>query len=246
MANPKYSIIIPTKDEEESIAKVICSIPKEIEKEAEIIVVDTSRDLTPVIAKRLGAKVVRVKKKGKGRAMRKGVEKSKGEILIFLDGDGTDPAEYIPKLLKKLRNANLVLGCRSLKNFKNEDPIMREVFRIYATFVRPLFKIAGLDVSDPLAGFRAIRRSDWEKLNLKSNGFEIETEMNMKALNCNFVIKEVHIPNLKRGGGLCKSKFIKNFRDWIKIIKIVIKYAKDKKVKKELKFFTKKWKRKYE
>ncbi len=54
----KYSIIITTKNEECGIAKVLCEIPEEIEKESEIIVVDSSTDLTPVIAKRLGAKVI--------------------------------------------------------------------------------------------------------------------------------------------------------------------------------------------
>ena len=57
------SIIIPTLNEEEGIAKVLCSIPEEIRQKAEIIVVDISTDYTPVIAQRLGAKVVKAKEK---------------------------------------------------------------------------------------------------------------------------------------------------------------------------------------
>jgi glycosyltransferase involved in cell wall biosynthesis len=65
MEKLQASIIIPTRNEEEAIAKVLCSIPEEIQKKTEIIVVDSSEDKTPIIAKKLGAKVIKVKKKGK-------------------------------------------------------------------------------------------------------------------------------------------------------------------------------------
>jgi len=74
------SIIIPTLNEEEGIAKVICSIPEKIRRQSEVIVVDVSTDSTPIIAERLGAKVIREKRKGKGRQMRRGVKESTGEI----------------------------------------------------------------------------------------------------------------------------------------------------------------------
>lgn len=230
---PKYSIIIPTRNEEEAIAKVLCSIPKEIEKEAEIIVVDSSNDCTPIIAERLGAKVIRVWRKGKGRAMKVGVERSKGGTLIFLDGDGTDPPQYIPKLFKKLEKADLVLGCRN-PSFKSGDKNMNLVFRFYIPFVRTVFSIIGFDASDPLAGFRAVRKEDWYALDLKSNGFEIEAEMNVKCINKEFKVDVVPIPCLKRGGGLLKSKLVTNPKDWFKILNIILKYIKDEKVKKKL------------
>src|SRR5947207_215170 len=110
MSETKISIIIPTLNEEEGIAKVICSIPQEIRKISEVLVVDASDDLTTVIAQNLGVRVLKSTRRGKGWQMRHGVEESKGEILIFLDGDGTDPADYIPRLLKKLEKADLVLG----------------------------------------------------------------------------------------------------------------------------------------
>jgi glycosyltransferase involved in cell wall biosynthesis len=224
------SIIIPTLNEEEGIAKVLCDIPEEIKKQSEVIVVDVSSDCTPLIAERLGAKVVKAQKKGKGRQMRLGVEKSKGDILIFLDGDGTDPAQYIPKLVKKLDKADLVLGCRSVKKFKKDDKTMRDVFRLYSLLVQPIFYLIGFRVSDPLAGFRAIRRKDWERLNLKSNGFEIETEMNIKAMQQGFVIKEIAIPHLRRAGGLTKSKFAASPKMWFRILRAVLKYLKDEKM----------------
>jgi glycosyltransferase involved in cell wall biosynthesis len=220
------SIIIPTLNEEEGIAKVICSIPEKIRKISEVIVVDVSDDFTPIIAKKLGAKVLKETKKGKGWQMRQAVKKSKGDILIFLDGDGTDPAQYIPKLLKKLEKAHLVLGCRSLAVTK--DPKMRQYFKLWNIISYPSTQILGLNVSDPLAGFRAIRRSDWDKLNLKSDHFEIETEMNIRAIKENFTIEQVLIPNIERAGGFASSKFSKNPRMWFKIYKMLLEYRKEK------------------
>ena len=232
-----FSIIIPTLDEEEGIAKTICSIPEKIKKDAEIIVVDVSTDMTPVIAEKLGAKVIKMKEKGKGRQMRRAVQESKGEILIFLDGDGTDPGQYIPLLLKKLETSHLVLGCRSMKEFEVDDIKMREIFQMYGFFIIQLFRLIGFKVKgDPLAGFRAIRRKDWDKLNLESNNFEIETEMNIKAMKLNFKIKEVLIPHLKRcGGGLKASKFAFNFKQYFEISKLFFKYLTNSKLKSKIK-----------
>ena len=230
------SIIIPTLNEEEGIAKVICSIPEEIRNQSEVIVVDVSTDCTPLIAERLGAKVIRAEKKGKGRQMRQGAENSQGEILIFLDGDGTDPPQYIPKLLKELKTADLVLGCKNIKEFRTDDRGMRRVFKVYSFFIKPLFRLIDFNASDPLAGFRAIRKKDWQKLNLESNDFKIEIEMDIKAMKQGFIIKEVAIPSLKRcGGGLKASKFVYNPGQWLEISKLFLKYLGEEKLKSRIK-----------
>jgi len=230
----RYSIIIPTKNEEEGIAKVLCSIPKEVKRNSEIIVSDSSDDLTPVIAKNLGARVIRVKR-GKGRAMRTAARKSRGKILIFLDGDGTDPPQYIPKLLKKLEESDLVLGCRSGRAFKEDDLMMRNFFKIYCTVMKSFSKSVGFNVSDPLAGFRAIRKKDWDRLKLKSNGLDIETEMDIKALKEGFKVKEVLIPHFTRAGGLLKSKVVFHPKIWAQMMNVFLKYITDEKIKTKLK-----------
>jgi glycosyltransferase involved in cell wall biosynthesis len=231
----RLSIIIPTLNEEEGIAKVLCSIPEEIREQSEVIVVDVSTDYTPIIAERLGAKVIRAEKRGKGRQMREAVELSTGEILIFLDGDGTDPPGFIPKLLEKLESADLVLGCRSNKKFEEDDKIMRQIFKVYWPFVGPLFSLIDFNASDPLAGFRAIRRKDWDKLNLTSNAFEIETEINIKAIKQGFTIEEVPIPHLKRCGGTGKSKFARSPEQWLKISKIFLQHFNDETLRLKIK-----------
>jgi glycosyltransferase involved in cell wall biosynthesis len=230
------SIIIPTLNEEEGIAKVLCSIPAEIQKKSEVIVVDVSTDVTPIIAERLGARVIKNSQKGKGRQMRMGVEQSQGDILVFLDGDGTDPPEYMPQLLRELERADLVLGCRGMHFSETDDPSFRRYFQAYGPFIRSLFNLIGFKIKgDPLAGFRAIRRKDWDRLQLESNTFEIETEMNIKAMKLGFVIKEVAIPHLRRAGGLRKSKLVFHPDMHLKIADLLLKHFKDEIIRAKIK-----------
>lgn len=230
---PKYSIIVTTRNEECGIAKVLCSIPDKIRMESEVIVVDSSNDLTPIIAERLGAKVINELKRGKGRAMKRGVKESQADTLIFLDGDGTDPPQFIPDLLEKLEVNELVLGSRVAKSFKQDSKLYRAYFLPYQLFVGTLFKdIVGFKISgDPLAGFRAIKRENWDKLDLESDGFEIEAEMNIKSLLLGFSVGEVPIPLIGRSGGLLKSKLVTNPRMQLKIFDVALRYVKEEKIK---------------
>lgn len=230
----KYSIIIATLNEEAGIAKAINSIPKEIRAQSEIIVSDVSTDSTSLIAEGLGAKVIRMKEKGKGRQMREAVKQSNGEILIFMDGDATDPGEYIPKLLEKMEEAkaNIALACRSSDNFKEDDKVAKKSYQFYAIFCLPFFWLIGMKAADPLAGFRAISRKDWDLLSLQSNYFEIEAEMNVKALKKNFIIREIRIPNLRRADGITGSKLFKDPIMWFKIAWVIIRFFLENKKEK--------------
>ncbi len=99
---PKVTIIIPTFNEEDKIGKCLASIfnseyPKE---KLEVIVVDEGQDKTAEIAKKLGAKVIKVKKAGKAINCNKGLKKAKGEIVIFMDADTRLEKDSIKKLVQ--------------------------------------------------------------------------------------------------------------------------------------------------
>lgn len=109
------SIIIPTLNEEYTIGQVLGLIPYRELTQFEVIVIDGgSTDGTTEIAKSLGASVVTQTKSGYARAIIEAISYAKGDILVFLDGDGIYDSREIPQLLRVMKeeNADLVIGSR--------------------------------------------------------------------------------------------------------------------------------------
>ena len=208
----KATIIIPTRNEEETIGKVIHHI-KKLGKEYEVIVVDKSEDNTPIICKRLGVKLIRQKNKGKGNAMKLGVKHAKSNVIVFIDGDDTYPTEVIPKMVKIVREENCVVNAIRTKKWKSQFSHMI-VNRIISLFASILY----LKTKDLLTGLRAMRKEDFERLKLKSSGFEIETEMHIKISKLKKKIIEIPIKYKERIG----EKKYSIIKDTIKIIMLLI------------------------
>ena len=185
----KVSVIIPTMNEEKYIAKTIRRIKKT--GKYEIIVVDKSADRTAEIAKKLGAKVILQKGKGKGNAMRLGAKHAKGEILVFVDGDNSYEVEKIPKLIELLNYCDIAYGFRIFK----KQPFLRLFGDKLSSF---LIKLKGMYTPDLLTGFYAIRKKDFLKLKTKQNGFGIETEIFIKAHKKGFRICGIYTKYVNR------------------------------------------------
>jgi len=218
---PRVSIIIPTLNEEKGIRNTIDRIPQSVKEDSEILVVDgMSEDGTISEAEKAGAEVVVVEGKGKGFAMRIGAELAKGEILVFLDGDGTYPSEDIPRFLREVRQNVLVLG-NATPFVKCRRNLVEKLKFLYPSFLltRFVFSRNGIDLQDPLNGMRAIMKEDFERLNLSSKGFEIETEMDIKVFSLGMRVVEVPIQISKGRTG--KSKFFFNFRSHLKILRLL-------------------------
>lgn len=212
---PTVSVIIPTLNEGMSIKTVIESIPAEVRREAEILVVDgLSQDNTVQQASAAGAKIVHVKKRGKGRAMRVGAEVAKGDILLFIDGDNSYPARDIPRFIALMCRYDLVIGNAMpyLKRAKFGEKMLQH----YPGFLtsRFLFSLIGLKLDDPLNGMRVIKRATFRQLRLRSDGFEIETEMNIKAWIHGLKVSTIPIRLHRRRG---RSKFIFDVKSQIRI-----------------------------
>ncbi len=100
----RLSVILAAFNEEKNLPEVIPGIKKVLPDVYQLIVVDDgSTDKTSEVAKELGAEVVsQPHRMGKGKALRNGISIAGGEILVFLDADGQDPPEEIPKLLSPI------------------------------------------------------------------------------------------------------------------------------------------------
>lgn len=200
------SIILPTKNEEESIGWTI-DIIRNICNYRIIVVDGHSIDKTVEIAKKKGVKVIYDNKKGKGDALITAFNYT-NDAVIFVDCDKTYPLDKIPEFIDVLNDGfDVVIGER-VKFNKNS---LSKIYLIGDFLSRFLFKIVYRKSSDNLSGFRALSKQAIEKMNLTSNGFEIETEISAKAIALNMKIKKIPISYNPRAVTTKFNPFIDGF-----------------------------------
>jgi len=199
----KVSLIIPTLEESKSLAKTISFVPKN--SVDEIIIVDGhSKDNTVEIAKTLGCRTFLQPGKGYGNALAFGAKKAKGDIIIFMDADGSHNPKVIPLLVKKIKeNYDMVLASRYLKGAGSDDDTpIRYLGNMFFTFL--VNKIHKLNISDSLYLFTAIKKEAFKKINPTSNDMEFCVEILIKAKKKGIKIAQVPAREPKRLGGQSK------------------------------------------
>jgi glycosyltransferase involved in cell wall biosynthesis len=209
------SVVIPALNEEDPIAAVVracltTGLP------GEVIVVDNgSRDRTAENARAAGAKVVSEPMSGYGRACAAGVQalsfpQSRDDIIVFLDGDGSDCPEFMPQLVEPIRRGeqDFVIGSRTRGKREPGSMNFQQVFagRIAGGLLRLVY---GVRYSD-MCPFRAIRRDALEKLGMKEQTYGWNLEMQMRAARARLRILEVPVDHRCRTGG--ESKVSGTFR----------------------------------
>ncbi len=190
-SRPTVTVVIPTFNEEGNLRHVLPRISAWID---EVIIVDgRSSDHTLEVARQLlpEVQIVRQKGKGKGDALRAGFEAARGDLIIMLDADGsTDPRE-IPAFVGALASgADFVKGTRFAQGAGTAD---MSVFRKLGNhglvlLVRMLF---GGSYSDLCYGYMAFWKRVLPVLHPDSDGFEIETQMSLRALRAGLRVTEV-------------------------------------------------------
>lgn len=215
------SVIIPTLNEAAAIEEVIERTRLACPPGTEIIIVDNhSSDDTVQRALRRGARVERQAARGKGNAMRFGAARAAGEILVFIDGDATYPPEAIPSLVKPcVENlSDIVYGSRFLGGGRPPLPVWRCAGnRLLSMAASRLFG----KTTDLLTGFFAVRRDVFDRLTLTSCGFEIETELFIKARRSGGRMAEIPIEFSSRKG---ESKLC-GWRDTWRICRTMMRYV---------------------
>jgi len=217
----KISIILPCRNEKDSLRESIKQIKKTLEKNnlnGEIIVSDSSKDGSDKIAIEEDVGLIKHDKEGYGLAIKEGVNVSSGNIIIYADPDGTYDFEDIPRFIKELKKSDIVLGSRFKGKIKKHA--MPLLHRLLGT---PLFNILlrvflRIKTSDSQSGFRALKKKTFLELNLKTMGMEFATEMLIKAKRLNLKIKEVPITYSERMG---YSK-LNTYRDGFAHLKYII------------------------
>ncbi len=192
------SVIIPVFNEEQTVGNIIQRVKTVLEKlgyRYEVIVVDDhSRDRSMEISRKAGIKVYQLKQHlGKGYALRAGLAKAKGDIVVTIDSDGSHRPEELSLLLAPvLKNqADLVIGSRYL-NQKSVPARKLNAFGVHIfNFLIRLF--TKTSVSDSQSGYRVMTSAVLAGMHLKSGEYEIESEMLVKTARQGFRVIEVPI-----------------------------------------------------
>ena len=199
----RVSVIIPTHNEAEAIARVLADIP--FDHTTEVIVVDSnSNDGTPEIAATMGARVVQERRRGYGQACLTGLATANSpDVVVFLDGDYSDRPSELPILLAPILEgrADVTLGSRLHERHSPGALPWHQVFgnRLAASLIRLLY---GLDITD-LGPFRAGRAEILRKLDLEETTYGWAVEMILKSALAGYRVVEVPVSYYPRIG---KSK----------------------------------------
>lgn len=219
----KVSVIIPTKNEEGAIGRVLKEIPKNVV--GEIIVIDGhSTDNTAAEAKaklRRGKdKFILQKRKGFGNALLQAFKESTGDVIVIMDGDGSQNPKDIPAFLKKIKEGyTYVMGSRYGRGGRSDDDtIIRLIGNRAFTFLTNLTH--GTKVSDSLYLFIAIKQADLNKLRLSSPGIEICVEIPIKAHHAGLKFAEVPVVERTRYAGESK---VNAFLSGLRILRMVLR-----------------------
>ena len=213
-AQARVSVVIPALNEEATIADVVRAVPRQIA--SDVIVVDNgSDDRTVERAREAGARVVRESRRGYGSACYAGVRALAAdcEIVVFIDGDGSEYPELMGKLVEPILKGthDFVLGSRLRGRREPGSMSFPQVFagRMIGLMLRALYGIHYTDMGP----FRAIRRDALLGLGLRELTYGWPLEMQMRAARTRLRILEVPVDYRRRTGG--KSKISGTIRGTI-------------------------------
>jgi glycosyltransferase involved in cell wall biosynthesis len=204
----RLSVVIPAYNEEAGIAEIldrVLSITSGLEAIGvagpEVIVVDDgSKDHTPEIAKSYGnVRLIRHQKnRGYGGALKTGFANAEGNLLSFLDADGTYPPEHFPDLCQEIINgADVVVGSR-MAGAKSEMPKTRRLGNLI--FARLVSIIGNRKITDSASGMRVFRREALERMYPLPDGLNFTPVMSTRAIHEGLKMVEVPIPYRERVG----------------------------------------------
>ncbi len=202
------SVVIPAYNEEDGIAEIaqrVLAVKDDLKKvgigDLELLVVDDgSRDNTAQIAGGIqGVQLIQHPiNKGYGAALKTGFSQAKGELIGFLDADGTYPPEYFPQLcLAALNGDDLVIGSR-MSGADSQMPLTR---RIGNLFFATLISLLGRQhISDSASGMRVFKRNVLERVYPLPDGLNLTPVMSTRAIHEGIRMVEVPIPYSERLG----------------------------------------------
>src|SRR5215216_6023780 len=212
----RTTVLLPAYNEGAALPHVLTELGEYLDQSYEVLVVDDgSTDDTAEVAERYPVRLVKHKdNRGKGVAIRTGIAEAQGENVVIMDADATYPVPAIKEMVALLDDHDLVRGIR-----ESEPESMPIVNRFGNWLFNKLLAIShGLEGADQLTGLYAIRRSEAVRLATEARGFDIETEIGIKAKARGLREAEIPISYLPRMG----EKKLSPWKDGLRILGRVI------------------------
>ncbi len=221
MNDKKIAVLIPCYNEAVTIEKVVRDF-RAVLPDADIYVYDNnSTDDTAKIAEKAGAIVRREYRQGKGNVIRTMFREIDADCYIMTDGDDTYPAEYAREMAELVLSgrADMVIGDRLSATYfeENKRPFHNFGNSLVRGFINTLWtRQKAKKILDVMTGYRAFSPLFVKSFPILSQGFEIETEMTIHALDKNFLIESLPVNYRDRPAGSFSK--LNTYVDGVKVI----------------------------
>ncbi|MCA1373351.1 MULTISPECIES: glycosyltransferase family 2 protein [Bradyrhizobium] len=228
----RIAVLVPCYNEEAAVATVVADFRKALPA-AEIYVYDNnSRDRTAAVAREAGAIVRSERRQGKGHVVRRMFADVEADVYVLVDGDATYDAPSAPIMIDKLLDEHLdmVVGLRVDQVQAAYRLGHRTGNRMLTGFLSDTFGHAFKDI---LSGYRVFSRRFVKSFPVLSDGFEIETELAVYALELSLPVAEVETPYYARPEGSFSK--LNTWRDGFRILGTMLKLYRSER---PLRFFT--------
>jgi glycosyltransferase involved in cell wall biosynthesis len=231
-AQPRVAVLVPCFNEEAAVATVVADFQKALPSAAIYVYDNNSTDRTVAVARDAGAMVRSERRQGKGHVVRRMFADIDADIYVLVDGDATYDAASVSKMIDMLMSEHLdmVVGLRVDQAQAAWRPGHRTGNWLLTSFLASVF---GKAFKDILSGYRVFSRRFVKSFPVLSDGFEIETELSVHALELALPTAEIETPYFARPEGSVSK--LNTWRDGFRILATILRLYRSEK---PLRFFT--------
>src|SRR6186713_18485 len=228
----RIAVLVPCFNEEAAVATVVADFRKVLPSATIYVYDNNSKDRTVAVAREAGAEVRSERRQGKGHVVRRMFADVDADIYVLVDGDATYDAASAPRMIEMLLSDHLdmVVGFRVDQAVAAYRPGHRTGNWMLTTL---LYSVFGQAFKDLLSGYRVFSRRFVKSFPVLSDGFEIETELSVHALELALPVAEIETPYYARPEGSVSK--LNTWRDGFRILSTILKLYRSEK---PLRFFT--------
>src|ERR1700742_4046684 len=228
----RIAVLVPCFNEEAAVASVVGSFRKALPTALIYVYDNNSKDRTAEVARAAGAEVRSERRQGKGHVVRRMFADIDADIYVLVDGDATYDAPSAPRMIEKLvsEHLDMVVGLRVDQVQAAYRPGHRTGNWMLTSFLSDTF---GQAFTDILSGYRVFSRRFVKSFPVLSDGFEIETELTVHALELSMPVAEIETPYYARPEGSFSK--LNTWGDGFRILNTILKLYRSEK---PLRFFT--------